>query len=488
MASFPDEILDENEHRGARLVALALLADAAAQRERLGRDDDPEALHDFRVAVRRLRSWLDAQSGVLGAGAPRRARKWLRRLARATNHSRDAEVFAAWLEEARPSLTARQRTGLNWLLARVQDSRSAGVREATDEVARDFARTQELLEERLPVYHVVHHVDDGARLATFAGEMAALVRSHLAALLRRLDAVRTMADDAAAHRARIAGKRLRYLLEPIVPHVPEGEETLARLKSLQDTLGDFHDAHVWLALVREAIEAAASEEGRELARSARIDPPRQKSRGRGGTRDPRPGLLALAEQVRERAQRRFDTIRAEWMGDAAEPLYEGIERIVGALDERARSGVEIERKYLLSALPADIPASEVRDMEQGYLPGRRLVERLRRTVTDGEVRCWRTVKLGAGIARTEIEERCDDSLFDALWPLTEGRRLTKRRHVAPTGPLSWEIDEFTDRDLVLAEIELPSPDVVPDIPEWLAPYVVREVTMEAEYVNANLAR
>ena len=42
--------------------------------------------------------------------------------------------------------------------------------------------------------------------------------------------------------------------------------------------------------------------------------------------------------------------------------------------------------------------------------------------------------------------------------------------------------------LVLAEVELPSEDVQPRLPDWLAPYVVREVTGEPEYLNMNLAR
>jgi CYTH domain-containing protein len=49
------------------------------------------------------------------------------------------------------------------------------------------------------------------------------------------------------------------------------------------------------------------------------------------------------------------------------------------------------------------------------------------------------------------------------------------------------VDEFADRDLVLAEIELPSEDVKPKLPQWIAPYVVREVTDESEYLNINLA-
>jgi CYTH domain-containing protein len=57
----------------------------------------------------------------------------------------------------------------------------------------------------------------------------------------------------------------------------------------------------------------------------------------------------------------------------------------------------------------------------------------------------------------------------------------------PEGALTWEIDVFLDRDLVLAEVELPGDQDV-TIPEWLAAQVVRDVTGESEYVNLNLAR
>ena len=98
------------------------------------------------------------------------------------------------------------------------------------EVARDFSRTRDLLEERLPIYHVVYHVHDGQRIPSFAGGMAALVASHSAALRRRLQAVHAITEEEAVHRARLAGKRLRYLLEPIAPHVARGAEVIAQLK------------------------------------------------------------------------------------------------------------------------------------------------------------------------------------------------------------------------------------------------------------------
>jgi CYTH domain-containing protein len=60
--------------------------------------------------------------------------------------------------------------------------------------------------------------------------------------------------------------------------------------------------------------------------------------------------------------------------------------------------------------------------------------------------------------------------------------------VVAEGTLRWEIDEFTDRALVLAEIELPSADLTAELPAWLLSMVERDVTGERAYVNAVLAR
>lgn len=151
--------------------------------------------------------------------------------------------------------------------------------------------------------------------------------------------------------------------------------------------------------------------------------------------------------------------------------------------------VEIERKYLLKRLPGFPAPMEVLEIDQGYLPGTRLLERLRKQVArDGATRYFRTVKLGAGVERLELEDETDAKTFEHLWLLTEGRRLRKRRHRVAADQGVWEIDEFTDRDLVLAEIEIPSADTRIAMPDWLTPALVREVTDEPEYTNRNLAR
>jgi CYTH domain-containing protein len=151
--------------------------------------------------------------------------------------------------------------------------------------------------------------------------------------------------------------------------------------------------------------------------------------------------------------------------------------------------VEIERKYLLSAMPPFPTVKDILEIDQGYLPGVRLVERLRRQRSrDGHVSYFRTVKLGTGVERLEIEDATDVKTFEHLWLLTDGRRLRKRRYVVPNGGDDWEIDEFLDRPLVLAELEISAVDAPITIPDWLKPVLVREVTHEMQYTNRSLAR
>jgi adenylate cyclase len=167
---------------------------------------------------------------------------------------------------------------------------------------------------------------------------------------------------------------------------------------------------------------------------------------------------------------------------------------------------EIERVYLLRALPTPLPHGEVWRIDQGYLPlqsqvidgnshgsgtpipSHQLEGRLRRiTHSDGSVEHIHTIKSGVGLVRQETERSIDAETFAHEWPRTVGRRLEKVRTRITIGDRLWEIDQFTHIPLVLAECELPSIDTPLDIPDWLAPFIVREVTEEPAFRNAELA-
>ena len=149
---------------------------------------------------------------------------------------------------------------------------------------------------------------------------------------------------------------------------------------------------------------------------------------------------------------------------------------------------EIERKYLLRALPLEVRSARTLEIDQGYLPGTRINERIRRARDGSNVKYFRTIKTGQGIARFEVEEETTETFFLAVWPLTRGARVQKRRYLMPEGDVIWEIDEFLDRDgLWLAEVELRDVDQVVDIPRWLSVVMDREVTDDPSYTNHALA-
>jgi len=199
------------------------------------------------------------------------------------------------------------------------------------------------------------------------------------------------------------------------------------------------------------------------------------------------------QRLRDRATAAFTQFSAEWLGDKAAGFFRDVDAAADRIAQSAREGLEIERKYLLRFVPEAARDGRWLDIAQGYLPGSRLQERIRRVSIHHasgrkDVHFYRTVKLGEGISRTEVEEETTEAIFLAMWPLTKRRRLRKRRFEVDVDGRTWEIDEFRNRDLVLAEIELDSDDDEVTFPDWLAPAVQREVTGQPEFLNINLAR
>lgn len=453
--------------------------------DRLGQGKDPEALHDFRVDLRRLRSLLRIYRGPIGQDIPERLVRRLRRVARATNASRDFEVKLQWLEGQRDSLRPKHQVGFRWLENRLEEAKREADQLAAEEIEVDYRRAVTSLRRRIADLSR-REVPSEPTCAMVTG---ALLRALEAELEEHLARVNSIADQAEAHEARIVGKQVRYLLEPLTEVLPEAGELVVRCKAMQDVLGDMHDADVAAGMLADAMEAASAEGGVRVAQELRdaggLD---AHALRRARRKDPVPGLLALVHRVQARREERWQVFAGEWLAPRRERLLGPLLDLAAGLVHIPAAGVEIERKFLLSALPERVREEESVEIEQGYLPGQVIQERLRRIHGRGGVRCFRTVKLGAGVARQEFEEDATERFFEALWPLTEGHRLTKRRYRVSDGELTWEIDEFTDRDLVLAEVELVSEHQHPEPPAWLAPHVVREVTDDPAYVNINLAR
>ena len=462
-------LLTEPTPRAARAVALQLLDRLDAEHVRLGKAKDLEALHDFRVSLRRLRSWLRAYRRDVRDSVGKKTVRSLAALAAVTTDSRDIEVHLAWLATEESALKPADRLGAHWLRDRLTEDKRRADAALAEGLAADFTQLSARLRKNLARYAVA--VWDQEATERWAVTAAGQIQDAFVTLRRRLAAIDGMDDDANAHRARIAAKRLRYLLEPIADVIGGVPQSVELLKAVQDQIGSIHDAHVFSRLVRRHVP------GPTRAPAAR----KRKS-------DPRQGLRVLAKRLEQRRVESWRVFTEEWLDRDFPLLSAHVHGIVLELRDIGGDGVEIERRYLLRKLPPETKHAPFAEIEQGYLPGESLIERLRRVKMESGVKYLRTVKLGTGLVRTEVEEDASFAVFKAMWPLTKGKRIRKKRYQLADAGHVWEIDEFTDRKLVIAEVELTSARDEVEIPDWLARCVVREVTGEPEYLNHTLAR
>jgi CYTH domain-containing protein len=147
--------------------------------------------------------------------------------------------------------------------------------------------------------------------------------------------------------------------------------------------------------------------------------------------------------------------------------------------------LEIERKFHVHDPPSDLARHPAEHIEQGYVAvgGDGTEVRVRRRAG----RATLTVKRGSGLVREETELPLPKARFDDLWPLTEGRRVEKVRHLVPCDALTVELDVYGGAlaGLVVAEIEFDSVEAGQDFqpPAWLGV----EVTGDERYANRTLA-
>lgn len=227
---------------GIFALAAKQLAVLAREAPRVMIGDDPDAVHDLRVATRRLQEVL----AVVGAGGEhrrtvRRWRRMLRRVRQALGEWRNLDVVLQALKERRRRTRSSQRrrawdcvrTELERL--RVEESvrarkrlRRAGLAESADDAAIWLTARRAAL-------------DDAAIRAAAAERLDAGWHAWQDALAEALRAQ----SVAAVHAVRIATKRLRYRGEIVAALDPEAAQALLDWsRDLQQALGDWHDRQV----------------------------------------------------------------------------------------------------------------------------------------------------------------------------------------------------------------------------------------------------
>lgn len=303
----PDLVLDPDDAIAeAARQALAFHYERMAANEAGTRaGEDIEALHDMRVATRRMRAAFSIFERYLDEAALAPYIESLRATGRALGPVRDLDVF--W--QKAQAYIAREDTAPDlgplaaaWEAAR-QRARAEMLAYLDSEAYAEFKRQFEaLLDAPLPIRDRLSH--KGTARPYYLRPVIPVALYRRLARVRAFDewVTRPRPELTHCHRLRIAIKRLRYALEffeaPLTPH---SRTLIEQLKAVQDHLGDLQDAVVARRRLRAFLAAGVL--------SARSDLPPDDD---APAAIDAPEVAAYLAHQQAEIQRLLDTFPAVW--------------------------------------------------------------------------------------------------------------------------------------------------------------------------------
>ena len=146
--------------------------------------------------------------------------------------------------------------------------------------------------------------------------------------------------------------------------------------------------------------------------------------------------------------------------------------------------LEIERKFLVLDDSYKREAFSKSHIRQGYICSER-GRTVRIRIRDNQA--YITIKgpsLDGGLSRYEFEQEIPLADAEKLMTLCEPGQIDKFRWLVKSGDHTFEVDEFfgDNEGLVMAEVELSSPDEQPIFPHFIG----KEVTGDRRYYNSQL--
>ncbi len=227
----------------------------AALEAKVLRGEDARAIHDLRVATRRLQTAMDLLIPKPRPAEFRKVRRRLRRNRRVLSEARNCDVMLARADAA----LARKRTAHREAWVAFRDFLADRRKKALSKAFRKLSKGNSAIS-RFQLKHVLDQTvrepldqagtaqvgDIGERSQNqFEADVAARIQDARQAFEKRLEACLASPDSQASHQVRIAAKRLRYLIEILRDYDVRGaSEALVWFRGIQKHLGDLHDTDV----------------------------------------------------------------------------------------------------------------------------------------------------------------------------------------------------------------------------------------------------
>jgi CHAD domain-containing protein len=238
-------------------VVLAYLRGQGAALEALDplvRRDEPDSVHQMRIAARRVRSTIRTFGQVLHPSGAERLAGELKWLAAVLGRARDGEVLTGHLRASLDGTAQEQVIGP--VVARVQGHYSSARAAAQAELltALDSERYAAL---RGDLHQLMTQPPLGPQAEMAAEDvLPKAVRHAYRRLRKRMGRADLTPDgkrkDAALHHARKAARRTRYAGEVAAPVLGKGARRFTKqMKAVQSVLGDHHDTVIARDAARE---------------------------------------------------------------------------------------------------------------------------------------------------------------------------------------------------------------------------------------------
>ena len=147
------------------------------------------------------------------------------------------------------------------------------------------------------------------------------------------------------------------------------------------------------------------------------------------------------------------------------------------------SSYEIERKFLINTLPANLDSFPHYELEQGYLETSPVVR-----LSGRDDDCILTYKSAGLLKRQEVELPLTKSSYERLIKKCDGLIISKTRYTIPDGAFTIELDVFHGalNGFVMAEVEFASEEEASSYaaPSWFA----CDVTSNSAFHNGRISK
>ncbi|MDE1460472.1 CHAD domain-containing protein [Spartinivicinus poritis] len=220
---------------------------ALAQQNEQGviNDIDTEYLHDYRVAIRKIRSLLSLIRQVFPKTETKQLKQQLKELAQKTNLLRDLDVYLLAKDELKAQLPIQLQPGLDKLFQTFADLRKTECKSIVQHLqSKTYQDTLTTIKNILKACKKAAKTKNSHKPITKIATQE--IHNKYQLICHNGSLLTATTDDEAFHDLRLECKKLRYLLELFADlmDTTTNKQAVSSLKKLQDKLGHFNDLSV----------------------------------------------------------------------------------------------------------------------------------------------------------------------------------------------------------------------------------------------------